>query len=136
MMRQSVEQRGRHLGVAKNARPFAECEICRHDHRGLLVEPADQVEQQLPAGLCERQIAEFVEHDEVLAAQIVGQAPRPSGSALGLKSVDQIDDIEESASGTATNAGASNCDGEMTLPGTGPADQHNVALMRQEVETR
>jgi hypothetical protein len=24
----------------------------------------------------------------------------------------------------------------MTLPGTGPADQHNVALMRQEVETR
>src|ERR1700675_74646 len=27
MMRQAVEQRGRHLGVAKNTRPFAECEI-------------------------------------------------------------------------------------------------------------
>src|ERR1700689_3203203 len=133
MMGQTVEQCGRHLGVAKNTRPFAECEIGCHDHRCLLIEPADQVEQQLSASLCERQIAELVEDDEILAAQIVGQASRPSGSALGLKSVDQINDIEESASGTTTNAGASNCDGEMTLPGTGPADQHNVALMRQEV---
>ena len=88
MMGQTVEQRGRHLGVAKNTRPLAECEICRHDHRGLLIEAADQLEQQLPAGLRERQIAELVEDNEILAAQIVGQPPWPSGSALGLKSVD------------------------------------------------
>ena len=69
------------------------------------------MEQQLPASLRERQIAEFVEHDEILAAQIVSQAPRPSGAALGLKSVDQIDDIEEAAASTATNAGASEWDG-------------------------
>jgi hypothetical protein len=30
--------------------------------------PTDQVEQQLPAGLRERQIAQFVEHDKILAA--------------------------------------------------------------------
>ncbi len=34
---------------------------------GLLVEPADQVEEELAAGLGEGQIAEFVEDDEVLA---------------------------------------------------------------------
>ena len=101
MMGQTVEQRGGHFGVAKNTRPFAKCEIGCHDHRGLLIEAADQVEQQLSAGLCERQIAELVEHDEILAAQIVGQAPRPSGAALGLKSVDQIDDIERPAARTA-----------------------------------
>ena len=97
MMGQAVEQRGGHLGVAKNTRPFAECEIGRHDHRGLLVEAADQVEQQLSASLRERQIAEFVEDDEVLAIEIVGQASLASGAALGLKPVDQINDIEEPA---------------------------------------
>src|ERR1700738_4777534 len=81
----------------------------------------------------ERQIAEFVEHDEVLAAKTVGQASLASGACFGLKLVDQIDDIEEPASGTATDASTGDCDGEMTLPRTGPAHQHNVALMRQDV---
>jgi hypothetical protein len=40
---QAVEQRGRHLGVAEHARPFAERQVGRHDHRGLLREAADQV---------------------------------------------------------------------------------------------
>ena len=48
VMRQAIEQRGRHLGVAEHARPFAESEIGGDDDRGLLVKPADQVEQQLP----------------------------------------------------------------------------------------
>jgi len=46
------------------------------------------MEQQLPARLCERQVAEFVEDDEVLAAKIVGQTPLAPGSTLSLKSVD------------------------------------------------
>ena len=40
----------------------------------LLVEPADQVEQQLPAGLREGQVAELVEDDQVDARQLVGDA--------------------------------------------------------------
>ena len=36
---------------------------------GVLVEPADQVEEQLSAGLGKGQIAEFVEDDEVHACQ-------------------------------------------------------------------
>jgi len=81
------------------------------------------MEQQLPAGLRERQVAEFVKDDEVLPAKIVGQTPLASGPALGLKPVDQIDDIEEPAPGTATDAGTGNGDGEMTLPGAGPAER-------------
>ena len=67
------------LASPKTLRPFAEGEIGGDDHRGLLVEAADQVEQQLAAGLGERQIAEFVEHDEVHAAEIVGQPALPAG---------------------------------------------------------
>ena len=133
MMGQAVEQRGGHLGVAEYARPFAEGQIGGDDHRGLLVEAADQVEQQLAAGLGERQIAEFVEHDEVHAAEILGHPTLTAGAALGLELVDQIDDVEEPAAGTVTDAGARDGDGKMRLAGAGAADQHDVALMRQEV---
>jgi hypothetical protein len=36
----------------------------------VLVELADQVEQQLTAGLAERQIAEFVDDDHVVAQRV------------------------------------------------------------------
>jgi hypothetical protein len=77
------------------------------------------VEQQLPARLGERQVAELVEDNEVFAIQIIGQPPLASGAALGLKPVDQINDIEEPAARTVTDARPRNGDGQMRLPGTG-----------------
>ena len=62
---QPIEQRGGHLGVAEHAGPFSEGEVRGDDDRGTLVKPADEVEQELAAGLGEGQIAEFVENDEV-----------------------------------------------------------------------
>jgi hypothetical protein len=56
---QSIEQRGGHFGVTEDARPFTEGEVCDDDDRGALVEAADEVEQELTAGLCEGQIAEL-----------------------------------------------------------------------------
>jgi hypothetical protein len=50
----AVEQRGCHLGVAEHAGPFTEGEIGGDDDGGAFVEPADEVEQELTAGLSER----------------------------------------------------------------------------------
>jgi hypothetical protein len=72
VMGQAIEQRGRHLGVAEDAGPFAEGEIGGDDDRSPLVEPTDEMEQELAAGLGEWQIAEFVEDDEVHAGQVIG----------------------------------------------------------------
>ena len=74
VMGQAIEQRGGHLGVAEDGRPFAEGGVGGDDDRGPLVEPADEVEQELAAGLGERQVAEFVEDDEVHAGQMIGHA--------------------------------------------------------------
>jgi hypothetical protein len=41
---QTIEQRGRHLGITEDARPFTEGEVGSDDDRGALVEPADEVE--------------------------------------------------------------------------------------------
>ena len=80
---------------AENGRPFAEGEIGRDDDRGALVEAADQVEQQLAAGLGEWQIAQFVENDEVEAGEIIGKPTLSARSALGFEAIDEIDGVEE-----------------------------------------
>ena len=76
-MGQAVEQRGGHLGVAEDGRPFAEGEVGGDDDRGALVEPADEVEQELAAGLGERQLAELIEDGEVHAGEIIGDTALP-----------------------------------------------------------
>ena len=43
------------------------------------------------AGLGERQIAEFVEDDEVEAGEMVGDAFLAAGARLGLEPIDEID---------------------------------------------
>ena len=70
------------------------------------MEAADEVEQQLAAGLGEWEIAQFVEHDEVEPGEVVGDAALATGAGLGLELVDEVDDVEEAAAGAAADAGA------------------------------
>ncbi len=95
MVGQAIEQRGRHLGVAEDARPFAEGEVGGDYDRGALVETADQVEQKLAAGLSERQIAKLVQDQEVEAAEQICDAALAVGASFCVELVDQVDDIEE-----------------------------------------
>jgi hypothetical protein len=64
-MDETIEQRGGHFRSAEGARPFAEGEAGGDDDRGPLIKPADQMEQQLAAGLGQGQIGQFVENGEV-----------------------------------------------------------------------
>jgi hypothetical protein len=90
------------------------------------------MEQQLPAGLGEGQIAQFVEDDEVEADEIVGEPALAAGSGFAFQAVDQVDDGVEPAAGAAADAGAGNGDGEMALAGAGAADEDGVALLGKE----
>ena len=83
-------------------------------------EPAYQVEQQLAARLGERQIAEFVEHHQINAGELLGQPAGDTGAGLGLQTVDQVDDVEE-ARPRAALAYAKRRDSSSTLlPGPPP----------------
>ena len=132
MVGQAIEQRGGHLGVAEHAGPFTEGEVRGDDDRGPLVEPADEVEQKLAAGLSERQIAELVEDDEVHAGQVVSEPALATSAGLGLEAIDEIDHVVEPAASATTDAASRNCDGKMRLAGSGPADQYGVALLGDE----
>src|ERR1700685_4532190 len=91
----TIEQRGRHLRVAEHGRPLAKAEISRDDDAGALVELAQQMEEQGPAGGAERQVAQLVKDDEIG----VGEPRRDlAGFALKLllfESVDEFDGGEE-----------------------------------------
>jgi len=51
------------------------------------------VEQQLPADLGERQVAELVEDDEVETGEEVSQPSLAPGASFRLEAVDQIDGV-------------------------------------------
>jgi len=93
------------------------------------------MEQKLATGLSERQVAEFVEDDEVHPGQMLGDTTLPSVTGLDLQAVDEVDDVVEAPAGTGTNAASGDCDGEMGLASTGTADQHGVALLGDEAST-
>ena len=69
MLRQPIEHCGCHFGDAKHLWPIGEGEIGGDQQRGVFIELADQVEQRLAARQAERQIAEFVDDDEIVAQQ-------------------------------------------------------------------
>ena len=49
MVGEAIEQRCGHFGFSEDARPFTEGQVGGDDHRGLFVEAADEVEEQLAA---------------------------------------------------------------------------------------
>jgi hypothetical protein len=57
-VREAVQEGRSHFGVAKDTRPFAESEIGGDDDGSALVEPADQMKEELTAGLREGRVAE------------------------------------------------------------------------------
>src|ERR1700722_13927864 len=59
---------------------------------------AGGAEQQLCAGLAERQIAEFVDHDEIVAQQSLDDASALSRRLFLFELIDEIDEVEEAAS--------------------------------------
>src|SRR4051794_26931882 len=64
---------------------------------------------------------------------MIGETALPSVAGLSLEPVDEIDHVVEPAAGTAADAASGDGDGKMGLAGAGPADQHGVALLGNEV---
>src|SRR5271156_306401 len=131
---EAIEERRCHLRVAEHGCPLAKAEIGRDDNAGALVELAQQMEEQGSAGGAEREVAEFVEDDEVG----VGEAPRDL-SWLSLKlflfeGVDEFDGGEEpDALAVVLDGLDADRRGEMRLTGAGAADQDDIVGVFQEL---
>ena len=90
------------------------------------------MEQQLPAGLGEGEIAEFVEDDEVEAREIIGEPSLAASARLSLELIDEIDGGEEAPARSGSDAASRDGDGQMRLAGAGSPDQDDIALLGDE----
>jgi hypothetical protein len=124
---QAVEQRGGHLGVAEAARPFAEVQVGGDHHAGVLVQPVEQVEQQRPAGLAERQGTQLIEDEQVHAQQEGGDVPGLALGLLLLQCIDQVDGgVEPRPLAVTGDARDADGRGQVRLAGARPTDQQRV----------
>lgn len=94
-MGEAVEQRGRHLCVAEHGGLLAEAEVSRDDDAGALVELAQQMEEQGPAGGAERQVAKLVEDDQIGVREPRGDLAGFALKLLLFESVYEFDGGEE-----------------------------------------
>ena len=60
MVDNPVDDRGGGRRVEEDLGPARERQVCRHDEAAALVTLADEAEQQVGAGLVERNVAQFV----------------------------------------------------------------------------
>jgi hypothetical protein len=78
------------------------------------------MEQQLSAGLAERQIAEFIDDNEVVTQQGLDDAAALSGGLFLFELIDQIDEIEEAAAGSGADDGGGDGAGVSGILCAGP----------------
>src|ERR1700722_7299592 len=130
----TIEQRGRHLRVAEHGGPLAEAEIGRDDDAGSLVQLAQKMEEQGPAGGAERQVSELVEDDEIGVGEPGGDLAWFALKLLLFKSVDEFDRGEEpDALAVVLDGLDADCGGEMRLARAGAADQDDIVGVLQEL---
>ncbi len=93
-MGEPIEKGGGHLCIGEDGRPFREGEIGRDEDGCSLNELADQVEQQLPASLCEWQISQLIDDHQIDAAEPVCETAGLSFAQFGFQSIDQVNRAE------------------------------------------
>src|SRR5277367_4159759 len=86
----------------------------------------------MTAGLAEREIAEFVDDDEIIAQQILGEPPAAAGSFLLFELIDEIDQIEETSPGAGANDRRSHADTKMSFARACAANEDRVAFGVEE----
>jgi hypothetical protein len=90
------------------------------------------MERQLPAGLGEGQIAEFIEDDEVEVGEVIGNPALAASAAFSLELVDEIDGGEEASARSGADAASCDGDGQMRLARSGSTfDPHRPRLDSQ-----
>src|SRR3546814_8504987 len=90
------------------------------------------MEQQLPASAGEREIAQFVEDQEVEPRQMLGELSGAALVNLHLEPVYKIGRVVEANASTGADATARDSDTQMRFSRARPTDEHDIALVGEE----
>src|SRR3546814_20327895 len=90
------------------------------------------MEQQLPASAGEREIAQFVEDQEVEPRQMLGELSGAALVNLHLEPVYKIGRVVEANASTGADATARDSDPQLRFSRTRPTAEHDIALVGEE----
>jgi|GEM_PF-2962016 len=76
MVRQPVEERSGHLGIAKHLRPLGKAQVGGDQYAGALIQLGQQMKQQRTAGLAKGQIPQLVENHQIDVHQLQSDLAR------------------------------------------------------------
>ena len=74
MVRQAVQQRGRHAFALEDLTPVAECQIAGQQQTAAFVAVCEHLKQQFCSAATERQISEFIHDQQIRAIQLSQKA--------------------------------------------------------------
>jgi hypothetical protein len=132
VMEQPVEQRSGDNGIAEHIAPFGEAPVRGQDHGAFLVAGIDELEEQVAATWGDRQIADFVDHQQRTAAQEADFLPQRT-LAFGFgEDGDEIGERDEVD--TLSGADRLDCGGEVGFAGTWWPEQVDDLGTGDEVE--
>lgn len=124
MVRQPVQQGSGHLGIAEDGHLFSERQVGGDDQAGLLVQLADQVEQQCAARGRKRQVAQLIQNHGIDQRELFGQIPGFAQLLLFLQQVDQVHGIEEAHPFALMNGRHTQRGGQMRFARSGSTHQN------------
>src|SRR5208283_3496969 len=134
VMRQAIEQCGRHFRIAEHAGPLAEAQVRCDDHAGALIELAEQGEKQGSTRRAKGQITKLVQDHEVASGEPLGDLAGLSQGFLLLERIDQFDRREE-ANLFAVMFDGLNAESrrQMRLSGSGASDEDDIVGLVDEL---
>ena len=132
VMCEAIKHGGGHFLIAKDLRPFTEGQIGGDDHRGLLIEFGDKMEEQLTAGFGERQIPQLIEHHQIEANQFSGYFAALTGQFFLLQFISQIHQVVKPSPHLVAHRLGGNCNGQVRFTGSGTTDKNQVDVIFNE----
>ncbi len=135
-MGQPIQQCRSQLGITEHAGPFRKAQVSGDDHAGFFIQFADQMKQQCPTHLAERQIPQFIQNNEISMGKAVGQSPLLGVELFLFKRVDEFNGRQKSYAPVMMYDGL-NADrgGKVRLAGTRPTNQYDIFGLIQEFTT-
>jgi hypothetical protein len=121
VVREPIQERRGHLGIAKDLRPLAKRQVGGNHHAGVLIQLGQKMKQQRTTNLTEWQIPQLIQNHQIHARQAQRQPSRFARCFLLLQRIDQIHRaIETHPLAVMPDAADSQGSGQCVLPVPGP----------------
>ncbi len=128
MVRQAVQQGGRHPLALEDLCPLAEGQVASDQQAASFVAVGKDLEQQFSARAAEREITEFVADQQIALVEPGQKTIEPVLLLRFLQASDQRGCGEEPHAATLSTGCQAQCGGSMRFPSSGTADQTNVLV--------